>query len=153
MTASNEEPGIEAVRASWAPYVVIVVGGGGLSLLLLSAARTAPSFLPPAIGTLVVCASAWFWLSCYALGLSDGVVTYRTLFKGHRTLPARDIARGVFVIGYEQGADYLKPFFRLVLEPRHGTPHEPMSINVNVFVREDIRRFEELLERYGVDIQ
>jgi hypothetical protein len=119
----------------------------------LLAARTAPSFLPPAIGTVIVCAAAWLWLSCYALGLSDGVVTYRTLFKGRRTLPARDIARAVFVNGYERDADYLKPFFRLVLEPRLGTTNEPMFINVNVFVREDIRRFEKLLESYGVDIQ
>jgi hypothetical protein len=151
--AAIDDPDRLVVRVSRVPYVVFGVIWGGISLLGFAAARRAPSFLPAAVATLGVCIGWWVWLSGHALNVTGGVLTCRTLFGGRRSLPVKDIARVVAVTGYEHLRDHSKPFFRLVLEPRPGTPHGDLSIAVNVFRQEDIAQLKQVLSEHGVDVR
>jgi hypothetical protein len=140
-----DDSGPLVVRVSRAPFIVFGVLWGGLSLLGFAAAMKEPSFLPAAVAMLGACAGFILWLSRYSLEVTDGILTYRTLFTGRRSLPVTDIARLRAVSGYERMKDETKPFFRLVVEPRAGTPHEDLSINLNVFKREDLEQFKQFL--------
>lgn len=141
------------LRVSRTPYVVFGTIWGGLSIPSLIAARTEPSFLTLALITLGTCFGFFLWLSRYKLEIADGILTCRTLFTGSRSVPLNAVARLKAESGYKSSEDENKPFFRLVLEPRPGTPYEPISINLNVFKREDIERLKQLLSEHGVDVE
>lgn len=149
----DDKPAFLRVRVSRTPYAVFGTIWGGLSIPFLIAARTEPSFLSLAIVALGTCGGFILWLSRYRLEVNDGILTYRTLFTGCRSLPVKDIARLKAVSGYESMKDDTKPFFRVVVEPKAGTPYANLSINLNVFRREDINHLKQFLSRHGVDVR
>lgn len=149
----DDKPAFLRVRVSRTPYAVFGTIWGGLSIPFLIAARTEPSFLSLAIVALGTGGGFFLWLSRYRLEVNDGILIYRTLFTGCRSLPVKDIARLKAVSGYESTKDDTKPYFRVVVEPRAGTPHEELSINLNVFKREDLALFEQFLAERGVDVR
>jgi hypothetical protein len=141
------------VRLSRTPFVFFGILWGGLSLLHFAGARGEPSFLFFGMGMLGIGAGSFLWLSRYKLELTDGILSYRTLFTGMRSLPVQDIARLRMVRGYQRSEDETKTFFRLIVEPRPGAPHDTLSINVNVFRRDDIEQLKQVLSDHGVDVR
>ena len=82
----------------------------------------------------------FLWVSRFRILVSDSEVSYRTLFRGTRSLQLSQIASARTEIGV---GGLLEPFYRLIITPKNTAP--PMIINMKIFSREDLRKLLAIL--------
>jgi hypothetical protein len=81
------------------------------------------------------------WVCAFRLEISNGVLFYRTLLRGTRSIALSAIGRADTAIAPEAP---FGPFFRLTIYPSGGDT-KPIVINMKVFSMHDIDRLIDIL--------
>jgi hypothetical protein len=120
-------PGLLAIPAALAVFVTITTG----RMEWKDAAK------------LMSLPAAWLlWVSAFRIDVSNGVLVYRSLFRGSRSLPLAAISRAQMAV---TPAALFGPFFRLTIYPSAELHAKPIVINMKVFRREDLDRLVDIL--------
>jgi hypothetical protein len=82
------------------------------------------------------------WVYAFRLEISNGVLSYRTLFRGTRSIALSSIASARTAITPQAP---LGPFFRLTIYPSRDARTRPIVINMKVFSIEDVNRLIDIL--------
>jgi hypothetical protein len=97
------------------------------------------------IGALIMTAALFFgfmiWISAFRLSLREGVLKYRSLFGGLRSIRLSDVERAEYKFAPEAA---FGPFVQLVLTP-HPNAGPPVVINMKVFSRADLDNLLDIL--------
>ena len=87
------------------------------------------------------------WVTRYRLEIRDGVVKYRTLFRGEVGINLADVESARLVVGTGGRAGPLAPPIRIEVISRVDTVRRVISINVKVFRRQDVDYLMSLLSK------
>jgi len=82
------------------------------------------------------------WVSAFRIEVSNGVLQYRTLFRGTRSIALSSIADARTAITPQAP---LGPFFRLTICASSDAGAKPIVINMKVFSMKDIDRLIDIL--------
>ncbi len=85
------------------------------------------------------------WLLSFRLEVQDDQITYRSLLGGRRSLAWHEVATARIEGGAASLADAWKPTFRLIIQPKPGVAAPPLTINLKVFTRSQIRQLLDVL--------
>ena len=137
-------------RACAATYIVFsVIGATPLLINILFAVRAGRAkaltvgpglqILLTAIGFLLL---LLIWVHAFKLQVRDGLLFYRTLFGGTRTIPLDEIASADIKFGPDAP---FGPFYRLTVHPSPGANRHPIVINMKVFSKKDLNTLFDIL--------
>jgi len=82
------------------------------------------------------------WVAAFKLEVSDGLVSYRSLFGGVRRLRLDSIESADTRIDF---ANSFGPIYRLTIRPTRTVESKPIVINMKVFALSDLHRFMYIL--------
>jgi hypothetical protein len=84
---------------------------------------------------------AMLWVGTIRIQYSAGLLSYRTLFTGTRSIPLSEIESAeTKVISTSKGS-----YIILLIHPRGEKGQKPIVIKIKLFSREDVRRLFDLL--------
>ena len=98
---------------------------------------------------LTVCLAFVLWLSAFRLQVKDGMLSYRSLLNGVRSIALSDIG------GVEtrvRPSEPFGPFVQLVIIPSSQPPDRAIVVNMKVFSRKDIRSLYDVLQRSNIPV-
>jgi hypothetical protein len=84
------------------------------------------------------------YLGYFRITVRDGTLSYRTLWRGTRTIRLADIKEARVDVKL-LATPPRRPPYALFLEPLPGTGKEPLVINIKFLSREDLRKLMEIL--------
>jgi hypothetical protein len=82
------------------------------------------------------------WVRTFHLVVADGVISYRSLFGGTRSVSATNIEKAVTELNLRSG---FRPPMQPVIYPTNANEERPIRINRNAFSREDLARVFDFL--------
>jgi hypothetical protein len=135
------------IKAAYSTYAVFTTIGVLLGSLWIVAfiVRPPPLSEGAKIMGIFLCyfALVYTWLSRFRVQITHDALSYRSLFSGTRVLRMEEIEVANVVVGKYGPGEAFKPYFRLELMPRQGVSRPPITINLKVFSRNDMRRILE----------
>jgi len=127
--------------AAKSTFVVFGSVFGAALLMAIDSTIKAPRSWPALLIIASMFVGFMAWVSAFRLSLREGVVKYRSLFGGVRTILLSDIERAEYRYAPEAA---FGPFAQLVLTPSPNAGR-PVVINMKVFSRADLERLFEIL--------
>jgi hypothetical protein len=97
-----------------------------------------PSLLSGVVVTFLGLTLSFAWIACFKLVVTNGAVSYRTLFTGTRTIALSEIEKSNLVIGYDTVWERFRPPIRLVIQPQQSTRKKPIFVNLKVLSKQDV---------------
>jgi len=104
-----------------------------------------------AVFILIAC---FLWLRLFRIELSDGRISYRTIWRLGRTtsLAFSEIGKAEIKIGVFSYFDRFKPTVRLELRPKSSVQKPSIVINLKIFAESDVKKMFDILESKGIRI-
>lgn len=149
MEIQNTDPEPLTIKAATSTYVTFGVIWGTLALIAFIVSWKTSSSLAVFALLILVMVFCFTWIAAFKLVLANGVLSYRTLFGGTRSIPLSEIERAEGAIGYDKYSDRLKPPIRLVIQPSSSSRQKAIHVNLKVLRRQDVLRVIKALESCG----
>src|SRR5262249_23111682 len=130
------------IGAPKATYVIFwIIGLIPVCVFVLAGLRTGNGW-KEAAEFAVAPAFLVLWVSAFRVEVASGILSYRTLFRGARSLPLSEIQSAEIAIAPDAP---FGPFVQLRLHPHADSGLRPLAINAKVFSRADLNRLIDIL--------
>lgn len=133
-----------SVRACLSTYAVLAGIFGLLLVFCLALALAKPArgawqsvAIVAAVFTYVI-----VWIAAFRLKVADGILSYRSLFGGVRSLGLDEIQLAEIKIDFERK---FGPPLGLLITPRSGCQKPKILVNMKVFGKEDLHKLFDIL--------
>lgn len=136
-------------RACPSTYIVFTLIAGVPLLITAAAAFKNREMWQPVVMIVLLLIGCFLWIGAFKIVLTEGILSYRTLLRGSRSIPLSEIRKTRIEIGCFNYMDRLRPTTRLVIEPRHEETWRPIIINMRVFGRCNIDQLLDALNSGG----
>jgi hypothetical protein len=136
-----------SIGAAASSYFVFTLIFGSLSIFAFLVGRRSTHFGHAFIITISMFAIFLAWLRAFRLEVRNGVLIYRSLFNGTRSIAISDIRGADTKVG---ASSSLGPFIQLVITPVQECAGKPIIINMKVFSRKDITKLHDLLKQNNI---
>lgn len=138
------------LRACRSTYIVMM-GISGLPVWMGPFIFRAPGAPPVIAFGVVMLGLTFLWVHAFEVLLTSDSISYRTLWRGTRTLRLIDIERAAVETGGTEEGDRSRPMIRLALYPTAESGQDPIDINLKVFGLPEIRGLVGRLGKGGIE--
>lgn len=136
-----------SIGAAPSAYLIFSLIFGSMAILALLADRRSTGFPAASLIAIAIFVAFLVWLKAFRLQVKDGILSYRSLFNGTRSMAVNDICGVETKLGISQPSG---PFVQLIIKALPQRGEKPIVVNLKVFSRKDISNLHGLLKENNI---